>query len=269
MRNPRARVLVASLALSAGAAEAQATMYTDQFMVGNEPGAIAIVADRVASVVNATRVTSLSASGSVEFERRATCIIAINHRKPTDVGSEAFVGVQIVKFYSSHDSPGVVQVARNAGWRSVRDRRELPEIRKPIELVATSISDFSALHSGPGEATDHPLLLGTRHTIEWHGQADASDPQTDSAADANLTFWSHNPLELKHVKELHAPATGEAPAVRVDNRLIRFQWTDGVSVRKMPAVEFSCSDPYLLSVAIRVYRPFSDEPEGMGHLVFK
>jgi hypothetical protein len=258
-----------ALTLWAGIAAGQVTMYTDQFMVGNEPGAIAIVADRVASVVSATRVTSLSASGSVQFERRATCIVAINHRKPTDAGSEAFVGVQIVKFYSSHDSPGIVQVARNAGWWSVRSRRELPEIRKPIELAATSISDFSALHGGPGEAAERPLLLGTRHTVEWHAQADANDPQTDSAGEANLAFWAQNPLDLKHVKELHQGANGEAPVVRVDNRLIRFQWTDGVSVKRMPAVEFSCSDPFLLSVAIRVYRPFSDEPEGLGHLVFK
>ena len=257
------------LAFVSGTA-ASDTVYTDQFMVGSEPGAIALVADRVGSVANATRVTSLNAGAMVPLERRATCIIAINHRKPSDVGGSSFVGIQIIKFYSSHDSPGVVQVGRNQGWKSVANRRELPELRRPVELAATSISDFSALHRGPGEVAGKPLLLGMRRTIEWHGWAAAdNDPDSDSAGERNLAFWGRNPLELSHVRKLHLTGPGEPPAVRVDNRLIRFQWTDGVSVRKMPATEFSCSDPFLLSVAIRVYRPFSDEPEGMGHVVFR
>ena len=269
MSLPARGSLGALLMTSAAIALAQNTVYTDQFMQGTEPGSLAIVADRVSSVANATRVTTLSGDQLVTVDHRPTCIIAINHHDPHQTGADTFAGVQIVKFYSDHDTGGVVQVGRNAGWFSVTGRRELPEIKKPTELIATTISDFASLHNLPPTETNAPFLLGVRHTFEWHGRASVNDADSYSAAEGNARFWSKNPMEFRELKSKHLEGGTETRVPRFDNRLLRFQLTDGVSVKHMPSAEFSCSDALLRSVAVRVYRPFSDGPDIWAHLKFR
>lgn len=263
-----ALALIAAM-FTASVARAELTVLTDQFILNTSPGAVALVIDKVSSVNDAINVTLLNANEMTKAERRPTCIVAVNHRDPSQDGVATYVGVQLIKFFRNHDTPGIVQVGRNGGWRSSDGSRELLEIRIPVELAATSIDQFSVLHNEPKAETSRPLMLGTRKTREWHGLAASKDPESYSATELNLGFWARNPLLSDQVKVKHVQLAGAQVVPRFDNRLIRFQLTSGVSVKRMPSVEFTCDDSLLESVAIRIFRPFSGNPDAWAHLSFR
>lgn len=265
---PLAGLVAITFALLARSAHADLTIYTDHFLEDYPAGSIALVVDRVSEGSSPKRVRVMDARDPTTAARRKQCLVAIAHRDTGQVGLQTFAGVQIVKLFTRHPTSGLLHVGRNDGWMSAPAGKKLTEIRA-VELVKTSITDFAAMHGNPVSLTDRPLLLGARKNVEWHASAISQDAESYSASDDHARFWAKNPLEEPELKAMRDAMAKDAKDVRVENRLMRFQLTDSRSSSKMPKVQFDCSDPSLSLVAIRIYRPFSTDPQGWGFLEFK
>lgn len=245
----------------------QSPIYKDQFLEDYPAGSIAVVTDNVATVKDARRLLPLVAESSKLVPRRSRCLVAIAHRDPGGAGREVFVGVQIVKLFSAHDSPGVVYVGRNAGWLNDSGTSRLPELGMS-EIHKASLNDFWNGHA-EGSSPDKLVTSRGRLTSAWHARLDKDDPDSFSASDLNRRFWARNPITEPSFIKAHGTADNKATTVRVENHLIRFQMTADKDPSRIPSVQFDCQDARLMAVAIRVHLPFSQNFASWGHLEFK
>lgn len=263
----KAQVIAACFALGSGAALAQAAIYKDQFLEDYPAGTPAVVVDNVATIREARRVIPLEPESTISFGRRSRCLVAIAHREPDLQGKDTYVGVQVVKLFSAHDSPGAVYVARNSGWLPRIGNKELPELNMS-EVFKASLPDFAAAHANGlkgGLGISGKGQLGAA----WHARIDTVEVENDSASEANVRFWAEDPLHGELFKKVHAATLQRDPDVRVENHLVRFKLTADKDPSKIPSLHFDCRDQRLLAVAIRAYVPFGSSYSKWGHLTFK
>lgn len=258
-----------SLALGAASAAAfgQSGIYKDKFLEDYPAGSVAVVADNVVTVKDARRLLPLAPEASLRVPRRSRCLIAIAHRAHGAAGREAFVGVQIIKIFSAHDSPGVVYVGRNAGWLHGSGTSLLPELGMS-EVHKSSLDDFWSGHA-EGGSPDTLMTSRGRLTSAWHARLNQDDPDSFSASELNRRFWARNPTTEPSFIKVHGASDKTGRALRVENHLIRFQMTADKDPSRLPSVHFDCQDARLLGVAIRVHLPSSPNFATWGHLEFK
>lgn len=260
-------VVALVLGLASTTALGQSGIYKDQFLEDYPAGSVAVVVDNVAAVKDARRLLPLTAESTKVVPRRNRCLVAIAHRDPGGAGREAFLGVQIIKLFSSHDSPGVVYVGRNAGWLPGNGTSRLPELGMS-EVHKASLDDFWGGHA-EGSSPDSLMTSRGRLTSAWHARLNQDDPDSFSASELNRRFWARNPTTEPSFTKAHGTSDKKSAAVRVENHLIRFQMTADKDPSRIPSVHFDCQDARLMAVAIRVHLPASPNFATWGHLEFK
>lgn len=245
----RAAMALAALAWCAAAnASASDAIWTDQFMHESEPGAVGLLHG------TGKKVRSGSHSGVIQFAQGDRCSLMVNHRDPGRVGQQTFIGVQLIRFFApEHPILDPVSVYRNAGWVSA-DGKQLG-VLQPRSLLNSSLSDFQQMHSEAVAKSSPPHPLMAQRAIDWHAKYSALDASAYTASEEHIRFWGQDPITIESIRQTHL-ARPEKPAILVENRLIRFQFTDGVEAGKAPRIEVSCPRT-LLSAAVRIYKPFS------------
>jgi hypothetical protein len=237
-----------------------------EFLRNYPAGSIALVSDISDDIAKVKKLIVLPSVSPIEVRRRARCLVAISHRDIDRAGETTFVGVQLIRFFSDHNSPGAVYTARNSGWVSAIEKRHLPEVPAK-ELVHQTLSNFAAAHATAVEPKV-PALFGDARTAGWHALA-SSDEESYSGSEEHRRFWAVNPLEDDVLKRALSETAQTAKDVRVENRLYRFALTEAVSSSNMPNFGFTCADARLMAVAMRIYRPFASEPSSWGFIKFK
>lgn len=254
------RAALTALCLAASAATwGQATVFKDRFLRTAAPGDLAIVPERVGHLANAQKLLPLTRNGTQLFKRRATCILAIAHRDPDQSNVASFVGIQLIKVFRSHATPGVIHVVRNGTWFS-RDGGQLLAQQQPTEVAAKTMADFAAAHLTRKNLesllyTDHKRNVAT----SWHARLGATKDSDYSADDQYVHFWQVDPTAERIFRDAYPELLKGDPPIRIENRLVSFKMTDSSNPKYMPSFDFDCNDPSLNLVAIKTYLPFTSD----------
>lgn len=220
---------------------------------------------------SSNKVTVIFNRRSFRTERRAMCTGIIQHRNPAQVGLPTYVGLQIIRVFSDHASPGAVYVSRigsstgPASWRprakDLKNVDKLPpkDLPSNTEIRNATFSDFAHAHSSTDESeisqlqltyTDDGSLAGL-----WHAKLSGPGAAAiDTASIDDRKFWAVDALNESFFKD-NAAAFGSDYDVRIENRLVSFQITDAKSWQFGPQFFFRCDDPNLLAVFLRVFVP--------------
>lgn len=256
----RAPFAILPLVVSA-AALGQPVVFKDQFLASSAPGDMAIVSEQVESLASTHTLLPLARNGTQVFKRRNTCIVAIAHRDPTQSNLDTFVGIQLIKVFRTHASPGVIHVSRNAGWFSRDDGRPLPEERNS-EVSAKIMADFASAHSTRNRLEALTYADGRRRVATaWHARLNPGNDADYSADEPFVRFWQVDPTSEEVFRDAHPDVLGDHPPIRIENRLMRFKLTDSRNPLLMPTFNFTCNDPSLTLAAIKVYLPFASDTE--------
>lgn len=264
----KAFVAAGLLVLAPALAWAETAIDKDIFLSLHPLGTIGLVDGNFQDVSRARKIKLLDDDTAVTAPRQRYCRIAIGHFDPDRVGLRTFIGVQLILFHTRHPSPGAMHVGRNEGWASRRSGATMPMIQA-VELPQTNPPDFASIHQNNLALSAPPLLLGRAKSVEWHAVAVPSDLNSYSATEEHARFWAVNPLESPLLRAVRIKEKLKADVVRTEHRLIQFELTDSAATAKIPNAQFDCNNPDLAFAAIRVYRPFSVEPEAWGFLSFE
>ena len=124
------------------------------------------------------------------------------------------------------------------------------------------MGEFAKMHSNLDDLHALSLMDGARVEDKWHAGLRRNQGDTDdTAGDAHRTFWARNALLTTTFKDRYKQSIDKGATVRVENRLMRFTVTDSSRSSSAPNFNFDCFDPSLLSVAMRVYIPLSQDNE--------
>ena len=243
-------------------------IYRDRLLATQPMGSIALIVEKVADPSKAKRLNVLPRDEPIQYARRPVCHGFIAHYDRDKSGLQTFIGIQLVRIFRKHGSPGVVYVSRNDGWlsRQAKDplrRLDVKEVRVP------SLAVFANNHSSTELLRSIRLVNGKPLEYEWHARLSTTDEILDTASDEHRRFWTQDPTRdprftAKFKKDIDAGA-----AIRIENHLIRFTVTDSQYSSKIPPVNFECFDPSLTGAALRVYRPFSVEGEAWHFINFQ
>lgn len=252
-----AALLMGALMTVSGRLQAQdegISVTTDRLLRDHAFGALAILEDNVESKVNAIRVTVIPNGATITFKRRRLCQMVIAHKDGQNAGQRTFAGVQLVRLFRRHDSPGVVFVARNGGWVGRASLKSLQEL-KSAEVKVRAMREFSRAHADGSSLS--ALKLSNERLVEneWHAKLIAGSGDHDSAAMEHLRFWAVDPTGDGTFQQIARAELAAGGVTRVENRLIRFDIADGNRFASTPDFNFYCSDPSLLLAAIRLYVP--------------
>lgn len=254
-------VALAALAWAvAASASASDAIWTDQFMRESEPGAVGLLHG------TGKKVRPSLQNGVIQFAPGDRCSLIVNHRNRSRVGQQTFIGVQLIRFFMpDHPILDPVSVYRNAGWVGANGK-QLGDLQ-PRSLLNTSLSDFQQMHSEAVASSSPPHPLMAQRAIDWHAKYTAADASAYTASEEHIRFWGQDPIATESIKKTHL-ARPEKPAILIENRLIRFQFTDGVEAGQAPRIEVSCPRT-LLSAAVRIYKPFSTSQIEIVNILFR
>ncbi len=256
MKTRSACATLVALAICQGVS-AQEAMLKDRFLQISAAGSLALIREPVEALADTKTLVPLARNSTTGFRHRGKCVVAIAHRDEDQNNADTFVGVQIIKVYKQHDSPGVVHVHRNPGWFS---REGKPIGEEFGEVSAAGTAGFAEAHKSSDALAGLKFADGKRLVAAlWHARPTPAD--RDYTADAEHSrFWGLDPLSAKALREAHPAlfANGNPP-VRTENRLIRFTLTNGWNPLRMPTFNFRCDDQLLQLVALRSYLPFASD----------
>lgn len=254
------RVVFAILCLAASAATwGQTAIFKDRFLRTAAPGDLAIVPERVDHLASTQKLLPLTRNGTQVFKHRATCIMAIAHRDPDQSNVDTFVGIQLIKVFRTHATPGVIHVVRNGIWFS-RDGGQLLAEQQPTEVAVKAMADFAAAHLT--RTTLESLLYtdGKRKVAtSWHARLSSTKDSDYSADDQFVRFWQVDPTAERIFRDAYPELLRGDPPIRIENRLLSFKMTDSSNPSRMPSFNFDCNDPSLNFVAIKTYLPFASD----------
>jgi hypothetical protein len=246
------------LLLACKFAAADGGIYKDQFLSSSVPGDLAIAPEMVSRLANTKFVLPLERNGTQVVTRRPTCILAIAHRDPDQSKLVTFVGIQLIKVFRNHATPGVIYVVRNGSWYS-RDERKLLADEKG-EVAVKSMTDFATAHLSTAAFESLSYADGKKKVAtSWHARLGSAKDSDYSGDDPYVRFWQIDPTTEQAFHKAYPDLLVGDPPIRIENRLVSFTITDGNDPLHMPSIGFDCKDPSLDMVAIRTYLPFASD----------
>ncbi len=245
---------------------AQAAPFKDQFLLTAAAGDIAWVPEAVSSLLKSKTVMPMARNATLTVDRRPICIVAIAHRDLEQQNLDTFVGIQLIKVFSAHASPGVVHAIRNGTWYSRDTGQPLQDERGPLSVKSTA--DFATAHGSLATLELLKFSDGRRNAATaWHARLASAKDAAYTAEEQYIQFWRKDPLQEKLLRDAHPEAVQNDSPVRIENRLLRFSLTASSDPSRMPSFNFDCNDPSLTLVAIRLYMPFAGD-EAWSYLKF-
>ncbi len=257
-------MLVAAALCWVGATHA--APFKDQFLLTATAGDIAWVPEAVSSLLKSKTVVPMTRNATLAVDRRPMCIVAVAHRDLEQKDLDTFIGIQLIKVFSAHASPGVMYAIRNGIWYS-RDTGQLLQDERS-ELSVKSTADFATAHGSSAALELLKFSDGRRNAATaWHARLAGAKDAAYSAEEQYIQFWRKDPLQEKLLRDAHPEAVKSDSPVRIENRLLRFSLTASGDPSRMPSFHFDCNDPSLTLVAIRLYMPFAGD-EAWSYLKF-
>lgn len=254
-------LVLACCAFGSRAQDGRQPVRKDQLLGVESFGAVAMVHDRVSSIREATLIKVLDRGVTVSFARRTTCVGVISHHD-RNVKASSYFGVQIIRAFRPGTMGQAVFVRRNGGWVSRIDGKSLPGMMAPRQVRVPSVDEFGQKHKSLEELLG--LTFGDGQPIAnlWHASLVADqfgNPKLDTADDDNRPFWNAPPWTDSAFQEALKASLEPGSVLRLDNHLISFQVTDGISVHTAIPFEFPCSESDLTVVALRIFVPLKAE----------